>query len=425
MSDPTRFDDERLRDYLERLTQRAGHGSAEALLLSMERTTSSRHLPRQMLLLVACTALFAAVLGAGLAIRLASTGNRPAAPATSAPIPQAATSPAAPSASSSPSPSATAGCASISAAATPALGSLPPARGEAAMAADPRDCSLLLFGGSLVDGRTVLSDTWRWADGTWTQLHPSPSPPPRVFGAMAFDPATSQMVLYGGGDPNAGDADHGDTWTWNGSAWTELHPATSPPRGAATMAYDTSTARLLLFTLLETWAWDGGTWVRLGAQPKLHEGTGGALLVTDPGASPFLFQLYSTGAPPSTLGVYQWRSEAWVEVTPAAAGPTCIEGAAFEPRQATITVVACEGSQWRYSLSVGGRAAWQMVAAQVPSGARRWTNILLGPDDQTALLFGGSVAIKDLLHDDLWSWDGSHWTRLTADSPACSGALCH
>jgi len=69
MSDPTRFDDERLRDYLERLTQRAGHGSAEALLLSMERTTSSRHLPRQMLLLVACTALFAAVLGAGLAIR--------------------------------------------------------------------------------------------------------------------------------------------------------------------------------------------------------------------------------------------------------------------------------------------------------------------------------------------------------------------
>ena len=38
---------------------------------------------------------------------------------------------------------------------------------------------------------------------------------------MAYDPGTGQLVLFGGDD-------FADTWTWNGSDWTELTPSTSP-----------------------------------------------------------------------------------------------------------------------------------------------------------------------------------------------------
>ena len=45
---------------------------------------------------------------------------------------------------------------------------------------------------------------------------------------MAYDAATGQLVLFGGFDQQHG-ADLNDTWTWNGTTWTQLSPATSPP----------------------------------------------------------------------------------------------------------------------------------------------------------------------------------------------------
>lgn len=43
--------------------------------------------------------------------------------------------------------------------------------------------------------------------------------------------ATGQLILFGGGAQNA--VYFNDTWTWNGSNWVQLHPATSPPFGFA------------------------------------------------------------------------------------------------------------------------------------------------------------------------------------------------
>ena len=61
---------------------------------------------------------------------------------------------------------------------------------------------------------------------------------------MAYDPGTGQLVLFGGYDGGFLD----DTWTWNGSTWTQMTPATSPPaRDSASMAYDPGTGQLVLF----------------------------------------------------------------------------------------------------------------------------------------------------------------------------------
>src|SRR5271167_3258455 len=104
---------------------------------------------------------------------------------------------------------------------------------------------------------------------TWTQLSPATSPPARYLASMAYDPATSQLVLFGGLSLSEGSLN--DTWTWNGTTWAKLSPATGPlARFAASMAYDPATSQLVLFggqgssgPLNDTWTWNGTTWTRL------------------------------------------------------------------------------------------------------------------------------------------------------------------
>ena len=43
---------------------------------------------------------------------------------------------------------------------------------------------------------------------------------------MAYDAADGTVVLFGG---QGRSGSLGDTWTWDGSAWTQAHPSTSPP----------------------------------------------------------------------------------------------------------------------------------------------------------------------------------------------------
>ena len=76
---------------------------------------------------------------------------------------------------------------------------------------------------------------------------------------MAYDAATGNVVLFGGYDGNA----YGDTWTWDGSTWTQQAPATSPgARYGAVMADDAATGNVVLFggadiklVLDDTWTW--------------------------------------------------------------------------------------------------------------------------------------------------------------------------
>ena len=141
----------------------------------------------------------------------------------------------------------------------------PPTREGASMAYDPATGEMVLFGGEAT--AAFLDDTWTWNGTTWTQLSPATSPPARYGASMAFDPATGDMVLFGGVD-TSGLLD--DTWTWDGSTWTEQSPATSPPaRYAASMAYDPGTGNMVLFGgdngstyFGDTWTWDGTTWTK-------------------------------------------------------------------------------------------------------------------------------------------------------------------
>lgn len=67
------------------------------------------------------------------------------------------------------------------------------------MAYDDATGQVVLFGGDRDNGKGVgLADTWIWSGTTWSQRVVSPSPPGRYGAAMAYDPATKQVVLFSG-----------------------------------------------------------------------------------------------------------------------------------------------------------------------------------------------------------------------------------
>jgi len=136
------------------------------------------------------------------------------------------------------------------------------------MAYDAAMGQIVLFGGY---NGNYPGDTWVWDGTTWTQLSPASSPPATLGASMAYDAATGQIVLFVGSN----------TWTWNGTTWTQQSPANSPPaRSEASMTYDAATGEVVLFggfgnsgPLNDTWTWNGTTWTQQypASTPSIRE----------------------------------------------------------------------------------------------------------------------------------------------------------
>lgn len=139
----------------------------------------------------------------------------------------------------------------------------PEARGNQVMAFDSVHNKTVLYGGA-GNGGAYLGDTWEY-DGpahTWTQVFPATNPTPRYNAAMAFDAAHGVAVMFGG----YSGVREGDTWTWNGSDWTQVATTGCTPRNGHAMAYDEARGVTVLFggfagaRLGDTWEWDGTAW---------------------------------------------------------------------------------------------------------------------------------------------------------------------
>jgi len=88
-----------------------------------------------------------------------------------------------------------------------------------------------IVGDPAAHGDVALSSdgqTWLWT-GVWTRVHPG-STPPIVSGAAAvFDAATGQVVLFGGlGTTSRATGLYDQTWTWDGSGWTQRGGSAGP-----------------------------------------------------------------------------------------------------------------------------------------------------------------------------------------------------
>ena len=120
----------------------------------------------------------------------------------------------------------------------------PPARAAAQMTYDSVSQKVVLFGG--YDGTNYLGDTWLW-DGTaskWIQATPVHQPP-AVTGPMLFPDPNGRADLFGGFD---GQFYQLSMWQWNGSDWMQLFPSTVPfARASAAVAANPFTGEVVMF----------------------------------------------------------------------------------------------------------------------------------------------------------------------------------
>jgi len=154
----------------------------------------------------------------------------------------------------------------------------PSPRTLARMAYDSARRRAVLYGGLTrgASGRpdTPAGDTWEWDGAAWTE-RTAAGPGPRFLHAMAYDTTNRTTVLFGGGSamPPAADDPRGDTWEWNGATWRRVEGPSPPARDHAAMAFDAIGHRLLLVggsagpsgSLGDTWARQGSTWSRIDA----------------------------------------------------------------------------------------------------------------------------------------------------------------
>lgn len=149
-----------------------------------------------------------------------------------------------------------------------ALSPHPNATSGLQMAYDPTLHGVLAFGGQAAYGAAYYNDTWLFKGGHWHQLYPKDSPPARSQYAMAYDPHTQRMVLFGGWD---GTTLLADTWVFNGTNWAKAPTTVAPPaRQFAALAYAAGLRSMVLVGgengsrgIPGTWAFNGTAWSNL------------------------------------------------------------------------------------------------------------------------------------------------------------------
>jgi hypothetical protein len=274
------------------------------------------------------------------------------------------------------------------------------------MAADPANGTVVLFGGSVeCDPSACNNQTWTWDGTDWTQQHPKHSPDARGSAAMAYDPATRTVVLFGGwtvdftpNPPNVAYFD--DTWTWNGTDWTQQFPADHPDARLTNLATDPATRSVLL---------EGG------------QHTDPTLCPAEPVGCLF------AGA----IDTWTWNGRDWTQRHPATQ-PTLGAFAAFASDPATRTVVlfgggdVFAGPQSDQTWTWNGRDWSQQFPRDHPT-ARTGNGLAYDPATRRLVLFGGaenaappSMLPVSVVTGDTWTWDGRDWTQqqpLSSPSP--------
>jgi N-acetylneuraminic acid mutarotase len=184
-------------------------------------------------------------------------------PPTATPVPPTAT--VLPATATTPSPTA-----------MPSLGPSP--RGYVSMAYDTESDRVILFGGQTgiyTEQANYNGETWAYdvAANEWTQMEPPSGPTGRGAAELAYDAESDRVVLFGGGNKVAG-WDLADTWAYdyNTNTWTEM--ARGPIKHVGPrIAYDAESDRIILFGgydmkgffYNDTWAYDfnSDTWTEM------------------------------------------------------------------------------------------------------------------------------------------------------------------
>ena len=276
---------------------------------------------------------------------------------------------------------------------------------------------LVLFGGSDTTG--TFLDTWEFDGLEWRQIA-TPGPSGRNDPTMAYDASTGRMVLFGG--RSATQQALADTWSWDGSTWTALSPATSPTaRHSAAAHYDVARGEVVLFggasglpgtRFDDTWVWSGGTWTQRSPAQHPSARNGHAMTYRSDRSRVVLACGDSVGGLQSDT--WEWDGTNWTESVPAES-PTARTEHATCFNSASGRVVLFGGKD-ASNLALGDTWVWNIGSWReshpATSPPRRSDSAMA--EDTTGgnvILFGGAGTAGVL--GDTWRWDGTNWSQLT------------
>jgi mannan endo-1,4-beta-mannosidase len=289
----------------------------------------------------------------------------------------------------------------------------PAARNRAVMVYDEAQGNVVLFGGQASSG--VLNDTWTWNGTTWTQQQPASSPPARAAAGAAYDRVHGRVLVFGGVISANGKLTYfGDTWSWDGTTWTQLHPASSPSaRQLADMAFDPTGQQVVLFgghngvPLGDTWTWNGTTWTqRLGAvtpTPRVESS-----MATDEATSNVvLFGGFGIDGTEDS-DTWTWSNGAWTQLSPFPS-PSARSGAAMAYDAAQSHLVLFGGGCCSYPATSTDADTWTfdgnhwtLASFNTPS-ARQYAAAATAGAQGSVLLFGGLTSSGN--GQDTWQWN--------------------
>jgi hypothetical protein len=283
----------------------------------------------------------------------------------------------------------------------------------------------------------------------WTQLAPASSPLARNSAGFAYDAATGTDILTGGRTgcgPGAGQ--YVDTWSWNGTAWTQLHPKLDGPGLMAwfTMAYDAATRQEIALgafsgcgAMTGMFTWNGSQWTQTPQSLALPDVLDSYSLAYDAATGAMI----AVGdAPPSQSGEIQpsgrsgpetwsWNGTHWTFLHPATSAPALLDPAiAYDAATKDIVLFGGEAVSDATGSSVYGAPSdatwlwngttWSEAPSAESPPARYGASMAYDPDLGSAVMFGGVVGDVTAepptgtatVFDDMWSWNGTTWAHL-------------
>lgn len=206
-----------------------------------------------------------------------------------------------------------------------------------ALASDPSTSSVIAYGGwdaTASDAYVALHDTWEFRGGVWNELTETG---PKLAGPSAVDdPSLGGVLVIGAGQ------DSEETWLLSKWGWQQLHPVHSPPsRLGASLGVDPATGELIAFggfvipkdPMTNTWLWTGADWQLEAAATNEARLPVSGLVVADHHSLWLI-----AGAPYSNqVDLWRWSGGRWAPVTTSAPGPRLLGfGAAFDGHEILV-----------------------------------------------------------------------------------------
>jgi Immunoglobulin I-set domain len=256
------------------------------------------------------------------------------------------------------------------------------------------------------------------------RLLPAGGPSPRQNHAMAYDSARGVVVLFGGA---AGATYNGETWEWNGSAWTQRVVSGPTARGLHAMAYDSARGVCVLFGgyggalpyKSDTWEWNGTAWTQ-----RAVSGPSGrfehAMAYDSARGVTVLFGGYTGSENGET---WEWNGTAWTQRV--VSGPSARNTAAMAfdaARGVTVLFGGMSGAVLNAETWEWNGTAWAQRPVGGP-GVRHAHAMAYDAGRGVTVLFGGTN--NSVYNNETWEWNGAgagSWTsRLLAGPPGTRG----